>query len=85
MAAPILNLADGVLQPRPPEYLPPSTVAQRIEARQGRVGPLPGLQKLGGGLVLVAPGKQALLLHSHRHNDAWHGEQLAGRPTHAAR
>lgn len=69
MNPPILNLADVELQPRPPEYQPPGPIAERIEARLGRIGGLLGLHKLGCGLVVVAPGKQAFPFHSHRHND----------------
>ena len=37
MTAPILNLADVPLQPRPPEFQPPGRIAERIEARLGRI------------------------------------------------
>lgn len=69
MTSPILNLADVELQPRPPEFQPPGPIAERIEARLGRIGEALGLQQLGCGLVVVAPGKQAFPFHSHRHND----------------
>ncbi len=89
MTAPILNLADAVLQSRPPEYLPPAAAAQRIDARLGRAGALPGLHKLACGLVVVASGAEPLPFRfvgrASQQVDGWDGNWLAGRPTHAAR
>ena len=69
MPAPILNLADVQLQPRPPAYTPPADTAQRIAMQLGRIGSALGLQHLGCSLVAVPPGRQAFPFHSHWHND----------------
>ena len=91
MPSPIVHLADVVPQPRPPEFMPPAEVAQRIEMRLGRIGSALGLQHLGCNLVVVPPGKQAFPFHNHRHNDemfvilAGQGELRFGSTRHPLR
>ncbi len=69
MPAPLLNLADVPLLPRPADWAPPPAIAQRIAMRAGRIGSTLGLTHLGCSLVAVPPGRQAFPFHNHRHND----------------
>lgn len=69
MPAPVLNLADLPLLPRPPDWAPPADTGQRIGMRLGRIGSALGLTHLGCSLVAVPPGKQAFPFHNHWHND----------------
>ena len=67
--APVLHLAEQVLQPRPPDIHPLGATAERIEMHRAPLGDALGLRHLGCSLVEVAPGKQAYPFHSHWHND----------------
>ena len=69
MPAPLMNLAEVPLLPRPADWAPPPAIAQRIAMRSGRIGSALGLTHLGCSLVAVPPGKQAFPFHNHRHND----------------
>lgn len=70
MTHPIVNLADLALQTRPPQFMPPPAVAERIEAHTGRIKPLLGLRALGCGLMVAVPGKPGCPFQSHRSNAA---------------
>jgi uncharacterized cupin superfamily protein len=69
MPKPIINLADVELQPRPTQFAPTGTAAQRFEARVGQIAPKIGAKKLGYNLTAVPPGKRAYPFHNHRSNE----------------
>jgi len=69
MAAPIINIADVVLEPRPSGFAPSGSAAERFDARMGFVGPRVGAQKLGYNITAVPPGKRAFPFHNHRVNE----------------
>jgi uncharacterized cupin superfamily protein len=64
---PILNLADVALEshPRPA----PGALAERFEARFGRIGEKIGARQLGYNVTVVPPGKRAFPHHNHRVNE----------------
>ncbi|OIO54276.1 MAG: cupin [Alphaproteobacteria bacterium CG_4_10_14_0_2_um_filter_63_37] len=66
---PILNIADVVLEPRPPFLAPTGETAQRFDAQIGMIGPKVGAQKLGYNITAVPPGKRAFPLHNHHVNE----------------
>jgi len=67
--APIINIDDVELQPRPPQYRPTGAAAERYEARMGFVGGPLGAKKLGYSLTAVPPGKRAFPYHNHQVNE----------------
>jgi uncharacterized cupin superfamily protein len=69
MPNPILNIADVVLEPRPPAFAPSGEAAQRFEAKMGMIGPRIGTQKLGCNITAVPPGKAAFPAHNHHANE----------------
>lgn len=84
MTAPILNLADIELVPRPPEYAPTGAAAAAFDASTARVSGRLGARKLGYNVTAVAPGKAAYPYHCHRINEEMflvlqgHGEVRIG-------
>jgi uncharacterized cupin superfamily protein len=64
---PILNLADVPIEahPRPA----PGPLAERFEAKFGRIGERIGARQLGYNLTVVPPGKRAFPHHNHRVNE----------------
>lgn len=91
MNAPILNLADIELVPRPPEYAPSGAAAAAFDASTARVSGLLGARKLGYNVTAVAPGKAAYPYHCHRVNEEMflvlqgNGEIRIGGRRHAIR
>ena len=69
MPAPILNLADVVLEPRLPLFQPTGQAAERFDARFGAIGARIGARKLGYNLTVVPPGKSAFPCHNHWVNE----------------
>lgn len=69
MNAPILNIADVELQPRPATLAPSGAAAERFDARMGYIGTKIGAQKLGYNITAVPPGKCAFPFHNHRANE----------------
>jgi uncharacterized cupin superfamily protein len=68
--APIVNIADVELQPRPAEVAPTESPArERFDARMAQIGRAIGARKLGYNLTAVPPGKVAFPFHSHRVNE----------------
>jgi uncharacterized cupin superfamily protein len=61
----ILNVADVVLQPWPPQFAPKGAAAERYQARTGQIAPVLGAKKLGYNLTAVPPGKRAFPFHNH--------------------
>lgn len=91
MKAPIVNIADIELQPRPPELSPNGEAAGRYDARMGLVGRRIGARKLGYNVTSVPPGMRAFPLHNHRVNEEMffvlegRGELRIGADTHPVR
>jgi uncharacterized cupin superfamily protein len=69
MPKPILNLDEVEFSPRPPDFAPKGALADRFEARIGRVAKLIGARKLGYNITAIPPGKSAYPFHSHRTNE----------------
>lgn len=67
--APIINIDDVELHPRPAQYRPTGAAAERYEARMGFVGAPLGAKKLGYSLTAVPPGKRAFPYHNHQINE----------------
>jgi uncharacterized cupin superfamily protein len=64
---PILNLADVPIDPHPRPA--PGALAERFEARFGRISERVGARQLGYNLTVVPPGKRAFPHHNHRVNE----------------
>jgi uncharacterized cupin superfamily protein len=69
MAKPILNIDEVSLSPRPRDFLPKGDLANRFEARIGRVADRIGARTLGYNITVIPPGKSAYPFHSHRINE----------------
>lgn len=69
MTKPILNIADVVLEPRPPAFAPTGAAAERFDARIGAIAPRLGAKKLGYNVTAVPPGKSAFPFHNHWVNE----------------
>ncbi len=69
MAKPIINIADVVLEPRPPIFAPSGAAAERFEAKMAFIGPYIGAQRLGYNITAVPPGKSAFPSHNHHANE----------------
>ncbi len=69
MKKPIINLDEVVVEPRPTQFAPTGTAAEKYEAKVGFIGTLVGAQKLGYNITEVPPGKRAYPAHSHRVNE----------------
>lgn len=69
MRKPILNVEDVEFLPRPPDFAPKGDLADRFEARTGRIANLIGARTLGYNITAVPPGKSAYPFHSHRVNE----------------
>jgi len=69
MTKPILNIADVVLEPRPPAFAPKGAAAERFDARMGAIAPHIGAKKLGYNVTAVPPGKSAFPFHNHWVNE----------------
>lgn len=69
MPKPIINIADVVLEPRPPGMAPSGPAADRFDAKMGFIGPRIGAQKLGYNITAVPPGKRSFPFHNHRVNE----------------
>jgi uncharacterized cupin superfamily protein len=69
MTAPILNLADLELLPRPAAFAATGPAAARFDARSGQIASRLGAQKLGYNVTAVPPGKAAFPFHCHRVNE----------------
>ena len=67
--APIINIADVELHPRPPAFAASGDGAQRFDARMGMVGARIGAKLLGYNITAVPPGKRAFPLHNHMVNE----------------
>jgi len=86
---PILNIADAVLLPRPPQFAPKGAAAERYDARMAAIGQQLGARRLGYNITAIPPGKRAFPLHSHRENEemflvlAGSGEIRIGEGRHA--
>lgn len=91
MTAPILNVADVELIPRPSEYAPTGPAAMVFQARMGQVSGRLGARQLGYNITAIPPGKVAYPFHSHRVNEEMffvlqgQGEIRIGQATHAIR
>ena len=89
--APILNIADVELQPRPPAFAASGDAARRFDARMGMVGARIGAKLLGYNITAVPPGKRAFPLHNHMVNEEMFfilegsGELRLGDATHPIR
>jgi uncharacterized cupin superfamily protein len=89
--APILNIADVELQPRPPAFAATGDAAERFDARMGVVGARIGAKLLGYNVTAVPPGKRAFPLHNHMVNEEMFfilegsGELRLGDAKHAVR
>jgi uncharacterized cupin superfamily protein len=90
--APVVNISDLELQPRPAEFAPTESPArERFDARMAQIGRVIGARKLGYNLTAVPPGKVAFPFHSHRVNEEMffvlqgHGEIRIGDAVHAIR
>jgi uncharacterized cupin superfamily protein len=90
--APILNIADAELQPRPAEFAPADSPArERFGLCRAEIGRVIGARKLGYNLTAVPPGKAAFPFHSHRVNEEMFfvlqgsGELRIGGAVHAIR
>lgn len=69
MPRPVINIADIVLEPRPPAFAPSGAAAERFEAKMGFIAPRIGARKLGYNLTAVPPGKSAFPSHNHHANE----------------
>jgi uncharacterized cupin superfamily protein len=69
MSAPIVNIADIVLEPRPAAFAPTGAAAERFDARMGAIAPRIGAKKLGYNVTAVPPGKSAFPCHNHWVNE----------------
>lgn len=69
MGAPIINIADVEMQPRPVALAPTGPAAQHFDARMGFIGSAIGARALGYNLTEVAPGKCAFPFHNHHANE----------------
>lgn len=69
MAKPILNIDEVSLSPRPRDFLPEGDLANRFEARIGRVADRIGARALGYNITAIPPGRSAYPFHSHRINE----------------
>lgn len=69
MSAPILNIADIELEPRPSAFAPTGHAAERFDARIGAIGARIGAKKLGYNVTAVPPGKSAFPFHNHWVNE----------------
>lgn len=69
MSAPILNIADIELEPRPSAFAPTGHAAERFDARVGAIGARIGAKKLGYNVTAVPPGKSAFPFHNHWVNE----------------
>jgi len=69
MPKPIINIADVVLEPRPPGFAPSGEAAERFDAKMGFIAPRIGAQKLGYNITAVPPGKSAFPPHNHHANE----------------
>lgn len=69
MTKPLMNIADVVLQSRPPALAATGSAAERYDARMGFIAPLLGARKLGYNLTAVPPGKRAFPAHNHHVNE----------------
>ncbi|MDP1900948.1 MAG: cupin domain-containing protein [Rubrivivax sp.] len=91
MTAPIVNIADVELVPRPAEHLPTGPAASVFAASTGRVSRRIGAVQLGYNITAVAPGRAAYPFHSHRVNEEMffilqgQGEIRLGNQTHRIR
>ncbi len=91
MPAPILNLNDVELLPRPAPFAAKGRAAALFDARTGQIAPRLGAQKLGYNVTAVPPGKAAFPFHCHRVNEemffilAGAGEIRIGTDTHSIR
>jgi uncharacterized cupin superfamily protein len=64
---PVINLADVPLEPHPRPC--PAPLAERFDARFGRIGPRIGARQLGYNLTVLPPGRRAFPRHNHRVNE----------------
>ena len=88
-ASTVINLADVPIEahPRPA----PGALAERFDARFGRIGERIGARQLGYNLTILPPGKCAFPHHNHRVNEEMffilegEGELRFGGKTHAIR
>lgn len=91
MHKPIINIADVVLEPRPPVFAPSGAAAERFDAKMGLIGPRIGAQKLGYNITAVPAGKSAFPAHNHHANEEMFfvlqgsGELRVGDDTHPIR
>ncbi|GAB0056069.1 hypothetical protein SIID45300_00369 [Candidatus Magnetaquicoccaceae bacterium FCR-1] len=69
MTAPILNIADIQLLPRPAAFAATGASAERFDAHTGLISARIGAQKLGYNLTAVPPGKRAFPFHNHLVNE----------------
>lgn len=69
MNAPVINIADIELKPRPAAFAPTGAAAERFGASFGRIGQRIGAQQLGYNITALPPGKRAFPAHSHRVNE----------------
>lgn len=69
MIKPVINIADVILEPRPPVFAPSEEVAERFDARIGFIAPCIGAQKLGYNITAVPTGKSAFPSHNHHANE----------------
>jgi len=69
MPAPILNIADVSLEPRPAAFAPTGPAAARFDAKIGAIGARVGAKKLGYNVTAVPPGKSAFPCHNHWVNE----------------
>lgn len=66
---PIINVADVILESRPPIFAPSGEVAKRFDAKLGYISSRIGAQKLGYNITVVPPGKSAFPCHNHHANE----------------
>jgi uncharacterized cupin superfamily protein len=91
MSQSIINIADIVLEPRPPAFAPKGAAAERYDATMALVSRQLGAKKLGFNVTAVPPGKRAFPFHSHQVNDemffvlAGTGEIRIGQDVHPIR
>lgn len=69
MLKPVINIADVVLEPRPPLFAPSGEAAERFAANMGFIAPRIGAKKLGYNITAVPPGKSAFPAHNHHANE----------------
>jgi uncharacterized cupin superfamily protein len=69
MNKPIINIADVVMEPRPPGMAATGAAAERYDAKMGIIGARLGARKLGYNITAVPPGKRAFPAHNHHVNE----------------